>query len=616
MPFSFVRKTTSSFELEVRYLGVFFRSVYYLFEKFYSYPMATFLRNYSILLLVLFFSFSELFSQGLVSRVDPPHWWTKMKNHKLQLLLYGDDLSDLEVNLHHHHGIHLQDRIHCDDPNYMILNFEIGKHLHGEQTFVLDLKKGEQKEELTYKLLERNESRPQGLEESDLVYYIEPGKFFPEGSFHGSETTVDYLNDLGVTGIWFNPLQEMIYSSGKMGLRDHYLFERDFGKIDDFKGFTNASKVKGQKLVLDIVSDQISKEHPFAKNTPFKKWINPWNRTRETNFEEAITYDPYSSEFDKKKFSEGWMDSTLVDLNGRDPLLARYLIQNSLWWIEEYQFDAIRFLNYPYQDEFFMKQWAGEILSEYPSIFMIADARANTLAGQAYFLGDQGLHKNFDNRIHSLMDYQLASLFKGLVVEGGNSENRIAPMFHHFSQDFIYDHPDKLITFFDEGKGNRFFFSCQQDFEKYKMGMVMLTTLRGIPKIDYGSEFLLKSSKSPLGDKFLAQGRNGIENEAFDLTKKLANFRKDHKGLFEGKMVQFLPKDGLYVYFRYTRDEELMVMVNASYDTVDVSLDRYKERFHGFVDYKEILSGVEGHFGQDFKALPWETRVYYFEKRK
>jgi neopullulanase len=612
------------------------------------------------LIFVVFFlvgwNWTDSWAGNLIEKIDPPHWWTQMKDQNLQLLLYGKDLGLVEVHLQHHPGVHLRDIIRCESEDYLILNMEIGKHLQGNQEFVLEFSRGGEKQFLTYRLKERTSIAPQGLDQSDYLYLITPDRFSngnPQndiisemrestlnreedygrhgGDLQGIANHLDYIKELGMTAIWLNPVLENDQNKDSYhgyAITDHYRIDPRFGSNEEYFDLSRKCRENGIKLIKDLVFNHFGDQHPLVKNPPFKKWINRWPSFTRTNYRAATLMDPYVSDFDKRMFTDGWFDSTMPDMNVRNPLLATYLIQNTIWWIEEAGIDALRIDTYSYPDQFFMKSWAGALRQEYPDLFMYAEAWVHYPGIQGYFMGDQGLHRDFDNRIQAMMDFQLTFALNDMVKEEQGWNSGIAKVYYVLIQDYLYDHPELMVTFLDNHDLARFYGTCHEDFLKYQMGLVLLSTLRGIPCLYYGTEILMKQTENhgviredfPGGwpgdasNKFSASGRIGEEQKAFQFISKLANFRKEHPDLFSGKMVQFVPQDGLFVFFRYHKSEEIMVMANASGDSLVIDIDRYQERFHGFVEYEEILTGARSHFGKDLRIGPWESKIFYFEK--
>jgi glycosidase len=174
------------------------------------------------------------------------------------------------------------------------------------------------------------------------------------------------------------------------------------------------------------------------------------------------------------------------------------------------------------------------------------------------------------------------------------------------SNDFIYKDPTRNVIFLDNHDMSRFFSMVGGDIKKYKSGLAMLFTLRGIPQIYYGTEILMKNFSNPDGlvradfeggwakdstNKFLASGRSKEENEAFNYFKTLGNYRKNTTALQTGKLMQYVPQNGVYVYFRYDAKKTVMVIVNSNSMPSVIKTNRFNERIKDFKEAKNIIDG-------------------------
>jgi glycosidase len=166
---------------------------------------------------------------------------------------------------------------------------------------------------------------------------------------------------------------------------------------------------------------------------------------------------------------------------------------------------------------------------------------------------------------------------------------------------------------------------------KFKMGIAMLMTLRGIPSIYYGTELAQNNVMPRTNDgqirldfeggwpsdkinKFTQDGRTSKENEAFDFIKKMANWRKGNKVFSKGKTMQYTPIGSTYVYFRYTEDSCVMVAVNRGKMEVTLEGDRYKERLNGYSSGIDIMNEEPVENLQSIKLAPNSIKVIELRK--
>ena len=154
------------------------------------------------------------------------------------------------------------------------------------------------------------------------------------------------------------------------------------------------------------------------------------------------------------------------------------------------------------------------------------------------------------------------------------------------------------------------------DINKDKMGFEWLLTSRGIPQMYYGDEVLMKGIKNPDGlvrldfpggwqkdsiNAFTGKGLDSGQKAMQAFIKTLANFRKTSSALKTGKLMQYVPVDGLYIYFRYDEKQTIMCVMNTSDKEKEINFNKYSERTKGFATARNIIDN------QTFKTLEHVT---------
>ena len=153
------------------------------------------------------------------------------------------------------------------------------------------------------------------------------------------------------------------------------------------------------------------------------------------------------------------------------------------------------------------------------------------------------------------------------------------------------------------------------------MALAMLITSRGYPQIYYGTEIMLDGiAGSYEGNRFdfpggwdadkrnafTTKGRTAEENEIFDYTKLLLNYRKNNPVLQNGKMKQFIPENGIYVFFRYNNNKIVMVVANNNQEIREFNLIRFKEMLAGKSEGVEITRSKKYSL-QNMLSVPAKT---------
>lgn len=566
------------------------------------------------------------------SRVEPPFWWVNMKNPQLQVLVYDQDIGDFEVQIDHP-GVQLTKVHRVQNPNYLFIDLEIGP---GTQPgiFPIVLQKGDITHTYPYELKKRlvNPEEKQGLSPADLIYLIMPDRFangdpgndsIPQmkqrgvdrsnvffrhgGDLIGVMQHLDYLEELGVTAIWLNPVLEndQPYESYHgYAITDHYRIDPRFGTNTQYRQLVRMCHERGIKVIMDIIHNHVGDQHWFIQDLPDEDWIHQYDSFTKTTYRAPTLMDPYASRHDQKLMSNGWFDRHMPDLNQKHPLLATYLIQNNIWWTEFSGHDAYRVDTYAYSDQGFMSQWGKHMQEEFPTFDFFGETWVHGLAVQAQFTQDNHLREGYNSHLPAVTDYQLYyALTEALSREQGWTDG-VSRIYYTLAQDFLYKDPFQNILFLDNHDLARFFSQIGEDEKKFRSGIAFLLTMRGTPMLFYGTEILMTGVGGAFGEagrgdfpggwrsdslnKFKPEGRNPNEQAAWEYVKRLANYRKETSALQDGQLVQFVPEDGIYVYFRFDQHNTVMVIMNTNNEPKTVDTQRYAERMRGFSQALEI----------------------------
>ncbi len=621
---------------------------------------------------IILYSFSFLASttqaaetnndRSIFKQVCPPNWWVGMKETKLEILLYGADLQSYEVKLTKG-GVDLKEVIRPENPNYLILQLEMDSTATAGTALIQFEKYDEEgtaieSHLLPYDFKERQdqETTPAhaGLNPSDLIYLIMPDRFsngdpsndvikemnqttlYRDSMFHrhggdlqGIQQHLDYIESLGVTAIWLNPVQvndQPKESYHGYAATDHYDIDPRFGGMSAYLDFTRACREKGIKMVMDVIHNHIGNEHFLWTDPPAKDWFHHHDEFTRTHYRATTVFDPYADQEEQRLFKEGWFDHHMPDLNQDQPHLATYLIQNNIWWIETAQLAGFRMDTYAYSDNDFLSKWGRAIFKEYPNFGAFGETWVHGTPTQAYFHGHTILAKRFQSHLPGLTDFQLYYALKSALNEPFGWTEGVARIYYTLAKDYLYTDPSRNVIFLDNHDISRYFSECKEDLNKWKTGLGFLMTTRGTPCIYYGTEILMKNYASLHGgevredfpggwkgdeiNKFNRQNLKGQELEAFDYFTKLTNWRKGKKVIHEGKLTHFIPQNGVYVYFRYNEEETVMVVMNTNAETQELDLDKYASFLKGKKGLMEVMSGQKIAIGKTLKVEGMTTGIY------
>ncbi|OYU97059.1 MAG: alpha-amylase [Bacteroidetes bacterium B1(2017)] len=571
-----------------------------------------------------------------IKRIDPQFWWNNLESRELQLCVYGTNVASYDVKLKTSE-ISISEIQKLKNPNYLLLYLNLGT-FHGKE-FQLDFISEGKTKTVTYQL-RTLQKLPHQMEASDLVYLVFPDRFSngdPKndaiktmleprcardtmGARHGGDIQgiinhIDYFQDLGVTTLWLNPTlvnDQPAYSYHGYALTDHYLTDPRLGSNETYKKLADELHKRSMKLMMDLVPNHIGSKHWMMLDMPDDNFVNQWPEFTRTNYRATTHFDPYASEYDKKKMVDGWFDNQMPDVNERTPWVATYLMQSYLWWINYAGIDAFRIDTYSYNDYAFMDQCLAYIQKEYPDFYSTGEIwEQGGVLNMAYFTENNGFKKSPpSSHLTSAKDFQLYWSILDALNNKPEWDKGLAKVYNTLTHDGLYNNPNMNLTFLDNHDLNRYFTEIKEDFSKWKIGMGILLTTRGVPSIYYGTEVLQTNAMPRKNDgqirmdfvggwptdtltKFTVAGRTAQENEAYDFIKKFSRLRRDNEAFNTGKLMQFTPEGNTYVYFRYTASECFMVAINRGDKQEELDTKRMKERLVGFSKGHDHVSGEE-----------------------
>jgi glycosidase len=573
-----------------------------------------------------------------------------MKNPKLQLLIRGtENISSDKLNFQSSSPDVKVVKLHKpENPHYLIVDVEISASAK-PQTVKFSfggIVRNEWKTfsyQLKARSKENGSTRIQGVTSKDFVYLLLPDRFsngnpsndrFKDlndtsadrnnpflrhgGDLQGIINHLDYISELGATALWLNPVIENNQALTDEGgakrsayhgyaFTDHYNVDKRLGGNSAYLQLVNEAHKNKLKIIQDAVYNHVGNQHFLFIDKPSKDWFTQWPSYQNTSFKDQPLVDKYASAIDRRITLDGWFTPFMPDLNGKNPFVANYLIQHAVWTTEEFGIDAWRVDTYFYNDLDFMNRCNKTLYQEFPRITIFGETWIHTVTNQAYFT-ENNIVTNWKSNLQGITDFQWYFSVNASLNENFGWTEGVNKLYNVLAQDILYKDPMRNVIFLDNHDLDRYFSVIGEDLKKYKMGIALLLTQRGIPQLYYGTEILMKNFKNPSdaevrkdfpggfpGDgvnKFLSAGRTDQENEAFNYVKTLANFRKNSSALQTGRMMQFLPQDGVYVYFRYDNNETVMGVFNQNDDTKTIDLARFSERIKDFTRALDVATGT------------------------
>ncbi|CAM3384686.1 glycoside hydrolase family 13 protein [Empedobacter stercoris] len=578
------------------------------------------------------------FAFAQIQKVEPMFWWKGMKNPEVQILVYGKDISKYSIELSDQ--IKIKDIQKTENPNYVFVT--VNTNNVNKSSFKINIKnKNKVVDSYTYELKDRqpNSANRSSFTSKDVVYLIMPDRFangdesndskkvltdkanrsIPDsrhgGDLRGIINNVDYIQNLGATAVWLTPVNEdneKQHSYHGYAQTDLYKIDGRYGTNEDYRELSRELNKRGMYLIQDYVTNHWGISHWMIQDLPSQDWIHKFpggkDGFRRSNYRTTTQFDKNASEIDKKEALDGWFDYTMPDMNQSNPLVLNYLTQNAIWWIEYAELGGMRVDTYPYNNKEGMAKWVKAITTEYPNFNIVGEAWMYSPAHISYWQKDSKIAEidNYNSHLPSVMDFNLFSELPKAIKEEESWDKGMIKLYNSFTNDFLYPNVNNMFVFMENHDTERWNEMMNGNLNDYKLGLSLISTVRGIPQVYYGSEIGMRGDKSkgdadirrdfPGGWKadqqnaFTNEGRTLEQKQFHDFTAKVFNWRKNKEVIHSGKTKHYMPQQNVYVYFRYNEKESVMVVLNANPEKQTFKLDRFTESLDGITSGKEIIS--------------------------
>lgn len=612
--------------------------------------------------------------KSVVARIEPASWWIGMQSPKLELLIYDKDIAAGTTVKINHAGVTIDYVEREANPNYLFVGLDIAPTTKaGDFQVMVYGQNGQLLKQYDYRLAAKGtalshlsatlKSEPgqaeatKAISSKDLIYLIMPDRFANgdrkndsvEGTQqkgvdrkkllfrHGGDLLgimehLDYLEELGVTALWLNPVLEndQPYESYHgYAITDHTKIDPRFGTNEQYRQLVELAHERGMKVIMDVIFNHVGDQHWQIRDLPSKDWIHQWPEFTKTTYRATTLLDPHASEQDRTLMTDGWFDNHMPDLNQQNPHLARYLIQNSIWWTAYTGQDGYRIDTYAYPDPVFMAEWNRRMLEEFPRLGIFGETWVHGPAVQAWFTGSETLHPEFNTHLPGVTDFQLYYAINEALSQDPGWTNGVMRIYYTLAQDYLYQDPNQNVVFLDNHDLARIFTVVDQDMTKFKSALALLMTTRGIPMLYYGTELGFTGAGGAFGEGgrvdfpggwrkdevnlFEPKDRTTQQQEIFDYVKRLANYRKKSEALTVGKLTQFVPRDGVYVYFREAGEEKVMVVFNGNSKDRTVDFGGYADLIGGRKLGNDLTTGQRMELSKKLLLQGKETRVIVLE---
>ena len=579
-----------------------------------------------------------------IDHVDPPFWWTGMHDRRLQLMVHGPAIADLEPAIAYP-GVRIAAVTRVANRNYLFIDLDIGPNTPPGDV-AIDFR-GAHPTRHTYRLLARSagSAERKGFGKADAIYQLMPDRFANGdtnndsvpgladkldrklghgrhgGDIQGIIDHLDYIAGMGFTQLWPTPLVENDMPAASYhgyAATDHYRIDPRYGSNDDYVRLSTEARKHGIGVIQDVVLSHIGLNHWWMKDLPTPDWINHNDgKFVATMHHRTAVQDPYAAKEDASNFTTGWFSPGMPDMNQTNPFVANYLIQNSIWWIEYAGLSGLRIDTFGYSDGAFLAQYTQRVLAEYPRLNMVGEEWSKLPPVVAHW-------QRAPTSMPSMMDFPLTEAMRTALADKTNP-NVFNDVYEMLALDYLYPDPSNLVLFEGNHDMARLYSVVGEDFERWKMDLAFIMTMPRIPHFYVGDELLMTSTVGTrddssyrrdfpggwAGDKVNAFAGTGLaprQREAQAFVRKLVNWRKGASVVHDGKLMQYGPEDNTWVYFRYDGRHKVMVAFNANAKEAVLPAGRFHEMLSGVAAGTDVLTGKRFDLGKEIR-LPAKSVV-------
>ena len=599
-----------------------------------------------------------------IQRAEPISWFTDMKM-PLTLMLQGEDLADATVTIQQVIagrvmkgqclGLTVKSQHNAESPNYLFVDLDVKQ----TGTYRITLTKNKKSSHIDYVISARR-SEPRAntsFGQQDVIYLIMPDRFAngdpsndntdntaekanPDEWFgrHGGDIRgiidhLDAIKALGATAIWCTPLlldNEPTQSYHGYACADYYHIDPRYGSNDLYRDLVIAAHDKGLKMIMDIVPNHCGTAHWWMQDLPYHDWIHQHPTFTRSNWQFTTAADIHASKADFLGMNSGWFDTSMPDMNLDNPDLLKYFQQWAIWWIEAMDLDGLRVDTYPYNEKEPISEWTKAVRNEYPGINIVGECWTRPSSQIAYWQADARNPDGYNSNLPCVMDFPLQEAMSAALSNTGEGWGQgLLKCYEVVADDYLYAHPDNLLIFDSNHDTPRVRdMLLDKSYERNKLIVALLATMRGIPQLTYGEEYGLISLNP---EDISNHGALRVNHPCFngtpaELTKeqvdlhayytKLLNWRRTCPTIHEGKLMHFLSRDNTYAYVRYTDSEAVLVYLNASSEQRQMPVAHYEEILNNYARQgTDIVSGRQIDLNQRIMVEPLTAMILPLNKQ-
>jgi glycosidase len=597
----------------------------------------------SLLTLVISFTTPAQTSPA-VTNVDPPSWWSNHTVNPIRLLIRGRNLSGARIKSPS--GLRIA-RVSTPSASYVFADLHISPgQKPGKYPLIIETNAGRAETFFTIEAPLANDRR-EGINPDDVIYLIMIDRFSdgdtsnntpsdspreandrhnPRG-FHGGDlrgviNRLPYLKDLGVTAIWLTPWTDNwngvnrcdkpwcpnTYYHGYHAI-DYYAVEDRFGDLATLRELVTKARALGIKVIQDQVANHVGSQHPWVRDPPLPNWFHGTLANHQLNrFQNSVLLSPHSNQQEVRNVLDGWFNDDLPDMNQEEPEVARYEIQNALWWVGVTGIDGIRQDTIQYMPRSFIRDLSNALDRQYPWLWMVGEVFERDAAHTAFFIGGHTGWDGIDTKLDSVFDFALWNTSLGVFT----NKLPVRALRDQLKYDALYPDPGKLTVLANNHDTPRFLSLDGGNMTGAMLHTAFILSVRGIPQLYYGEEIAMEGKDDPDNRHdfpvaaFEATGRKPKEQEMFEWTRAWIRLRREHSAIRRGRLIDLVYDDNVYVFARQDTTETIIIAINRQDTEREVTVPA-----KSILTVLGTVSNVRSSGSQTTLELPANTAVAF-----
>lgn len=597
-----------------------------------------------------------------VTKVEPPSWWANHSINPVRLLVRGRNLVGAKVKASRPQIVASQVRVNRDG-TYLLVSVKISPAAKpGDYPLMVETSGG--RTTISFRIDSPLDATMnfKGITSDDVIYLIMTDRFsdgdptnnapsdapatannrknpraFHGGDLRGVINHLSYFKELGVTALWLTPWYDNwngVYDCDRpwcpntsyhgYGAIDYYGVEDHFGDLATLGELVTKAHALGLKVIQDQVANHISFHHPWVQAPPLEDWLHgtPAHHLRE-RFENSALLSPHANNESVRNTLDGWFSDDLPDMNQEEPEVARYEIQNALWWIGVTGIDGIRQDTIQYMPRSFIRDLSEALHRQYSKMWMVGEVFDRDPAQTAFFIGGHTGWDGIDTQLDSDFDFSLWQV----ALDVFTNKKPVRALRDHLKYDALYPDPAKVTTLVNNHDTPRFMSLAGATLAGAMLHTALMLTVRGIPQLYSGEEIAMAGKDDPdnrrdfpggfPGDPrnaFMKEGRTPDQQRMFEWIHDWIKLRHEHSALRGGRLIDLYYDDDAYAFARQDSSETVIVVINRATSEKQIKIPagaiRVREGAQLAQLYGQKSSGrVES--GEIKLSIPERTAVIY-----